>query len=117
MVLADKEMDEGAGLKLGVIFNPEYAQKLFEGSGHKFQEIAELGKNRNPLPTFPLNLSLKARARVVSKVVESASDLSATVRAVSGIGGLDSSCLKQFRGGTADVADFEFGVDQRQETF
>ncbi len=54
MALADPSLNESQGIKLLVVFNPADAEKLFEGSGHTFEEIAGLAKDRNPLPTFPL---------------------------------------------------------------
>src|SRR5439155_6376620 len=72
MDLADPEFNETQGLKVYLTFNPVQAEKLFAGSGHKFTEIADLGKDRKRLPHFPLGASLRARAIVKSKSVESA---------------------------------------------
>jgi hypothetical protein len=72
MDLAGEEFNETPGLKLGVVFNPASAETLFVGSGHTFGEIAALGKDRKPLPHFPLGESLKAEASVLTKKVESA---------------------------------------------
>jgi Zn-dependent M28 family amino/carboxypeptidase len=72
MELADPEFNETPGLKMAMTFNPAQAEKLFAASGHKFEEIAELGKDRKPLPHFPLGISLKARATVKTATVESA---------------------------------------------
>ena len=72
MDLADAEFNETPGQQLGVAFNPASAEQLFAGSGHTFAEIAALGKDRKPLPHFPLAVSLKANAVIVSKAVESA---------------------------------------------
>ena len=72
MDLADAEFNETQGLKMSMTFNPAQAEKLFAASGHKFEEIAALGKDRKPLPHFPLGISLKARAIVKSTPVESA---------------------------------------------
>jgi Zn-dependent M28 family amino/carboxypeptidase len=72
MELADPKFHETVGQKVALTFNPAKAEKLFAGSGHTFQEIADLGKDRKPLPRFPLPVSIKARARVVTKEVESA---------------------------------------------
>jgi Zn-dependent M28 family amino/carboxypeptidase len=72
MALSGKEFDETAGQKLAVIFNPERAEKLFENSGHKLQGILDLAKERKPLPRFPLGLSIRARATVNQKQLESA---------------------------------------------
>src|SRR5256885_1414192 len=72
MELADSEFHETAGEKTALTFNPANAEKLFAGSGHSFHEIAELGKDREPLPHFPLAVSLKARAHVQTTELNSA---------------------------------------------
>lgn len=72
MSLSGAEFDETAGQKLLVIFNPVRAGKLFEGSGHKLQDILDLAKARQPLPRFPLALSIRAKVEVNKKTVESA---------------------------------------------
>ena len=72
MDLADPEFNETQGLKMAMTFNPAQAQKLFAASGHTFEEIAALGKDRKPLPHFPLRVSLKAHATVQTSPVESA---------------------------------------------
>ena len=72
MTLADAALDDAAGMKFAATFNPAHAQKLFEGSGHSFEEIAALGKDRKPLPTFPLAVSIKARTKVIVTEVNSA---------------------------------------------
>ena len=72
MDLADPEFNETAGIKTFLTFNPAQAEKLFAGSGHTFAEIAALGKDRKPLPRFPLTASLQARASVKRSTVESA---------------------------------------------
>src|SRR3989454_8223527 len=72
MDLADPGFHETTEEKIALTFNPAKAEKLFAGSSHTFQEIADLGKDRKPLPRFPLPVSIKARARVLTKEVESA---------------------------------------------
>jgi len=72
MELVDATLNETAGEKLSMIFNPANAGKLFVDSGHTFAEIAELGKDRKPLPKFPLAASIKAVAKVEKTAVESA---------------------------------------------
>jgi len=72
MALKGAEFDETAGEELAVTFNPEKAQKLFEGSGHSLQELIDLVKDRKPLPHFPLIPTIRARASVNKKTVESA---------------------------------------------
>ncbi len=71
MDLADAEFYETPGLQLGISFNPASAEKLFDGSGHTFAEIAALGKDRKPLPHFALSTSLKANAVILTKALES----------------------------------------------
>src|SRR5213080_3400491 len=71
MDLADAEFNETPGQRLGITFNPTYAEQLFAGSGHTFAEIAALGKDRKPLPHFPLAVSLKANAVILTKSLES----------------------------------------------
>ncbi len=72
MDLVGEEFNETPGLEVAVVFNPESAERLFSGSGHTFAEIAALGKDRKPLPHFPLATSLKAEATVITRKVESA---------------------------------------------
>jgi Zn-dependent M28 family amino/carboxypeptidase len=72
MELTDASLNETEGEKLSMIVNPASAEKLFAGSGHTFAEIAELGKDRKPLPRFPLSVSIKAVTKVEKTEVESA---------------------------------------------
>ena len=71
MALKGQEFDETAGEALAVTFNPAHAEKLFEGSGHTFQEVLEAAKERKQLPRFPLKHSIKARAAVNKREIES----------------------------------------------
>jgi len=66
------EFNETAGAQLYVVVNPASAEKLFAGSGHTFEEIADLGKDRKPMPHFPLVASIEAKTKVESEKVESA---------------------------------------------
>ncbi len=66
------EFDETQGAKLTVTVNPASADKLFAGSGHSFEEIAALGKDRKPMPHFPLAVSLAAKTKVEVTEVKSA---------------------------------------------
>jgi Zn-dependent M28 family amino/carboxypeptidase len=72
MDLADAEFNEVGGLKMAMVFNPESAQRLFAGSGHTFEEIAALGKQRSLLPHFDLKVTLKAREIIQKVDLESA---------------------------------------------
>lgn len=71
MVLAGAEFDETAGGRFAGTYNPADAEALFAGTGHTFAEIAALGKDRQPLPTFALGVSLRATNRVVRSDVRS----------------------------------------------
>jgi Zn-dependent M28 family amino/carboxypeptidase len=72
MALTDPQLNETEGLKLSLTVNPANAEKLFAGSGHTFAEIAALGKDRKPLPRFPLVVSIQAKAKIEKTAVESA---------------------------------------------
>jgi Zn-dependent M28 family amino/carboxypeptidase len=72
MALKGAEFDETAGEELAVVFNPEKAQKLFEGSGHTLQELIDLVQERKPLPRFPLVPTIRAKTSVNKKTVDSA---------------------------------------------
>jgi Zn-dependent M28 family amino/carboxypeptidase len=66
------EFNETEGARLTVTVNPASAEKLFAGSGHTFAEIAALGKDRQPLPHFPLAVSLDAKTKVEITRIKSA---------------------------------------------
>ncbi|MGA9898674.1 MAG: M28 family metallopeptidase [Terriglobales bacterium] len=66
------EFHETEGAKLTAAVNPASAEKFFAGSGHTFAEIAALGKDRKPLPHFPLAVSLEAKTKVEVTKVRSA---------------------------------------------
>ena len=72
MELDYPEFNETEGATLALTINPARADKLFVGSGHSFEEIASLGKDRKPLPHFPLTVSIAAKTKVEVTPVESA---------------------------------------------
>jgi Zn-dependent M28 family amino/carboxypeptidase len=72
MELRDPAFHETEGAKLAVVFNPARAEALFAGSGHTFAELAELARDRKPLPRFPLALKVRVKAHVEKRPVESA---------------------------------------------
>ena len=71
MLLADPALQDNAGLKVIMTYNPAKAESLFAGSGHTFAEIAALAKDRKPIPGFALTPVLKADADIESKMIES----------------------------------------------
>ena len=72
MTLVGPEFNETQGENLAVIFNPAKADDLFEGSGHTFEEILKVAKDRKQLPRFPLTASIEAKARIEKTNLESA---------------------------------------------
>jgi Zn-dependent M28 family amino/carboxypeptidase len=79
MVLVGKEFDDSAGAQFSATVNPAHAELLFEGTGHRFSEIAALARDRQPLPRFVLPTRLRASTHLESRAVHSA-NLIATVR-------------------------------------
>ena len=71
MELADPVFNETASEKLSMLFNPALADKVFAGTGHTFAELAALGKDRKPLPHFPLPVSIRAKAKLEKKTIDS----------------------------------------------
>jgi Zn-dependent M28 family amino/carboxypeptidase len=71
MDLVGPEFDETSGSKLAVAFNPAHADLLLQGSGHTFKELAALGKDRKPLPHFPLKVSVSATTVTHSREIDS----------------------------------------------
>jgi len=72
MDLLGAEFNETEGEKIAGTINPAHADRLFAASGHNFQEILNVAKERKQLPRFPLNVSLRARAKTTTHDVESA---------------------------------------------
>jgi Zn-dependent M28 family amino/carboxypeptidase len=72
MELADPVFNETAGEKVSMLMNPAKADALFAGTGHTFGELAAFGKDRKPLPHFPLNVSIRSKAKLEKKDVDSA---------------------------------------------
>ena len=71
MDLVGEEFNETAGEQLSMTFNPAHAEMLFAGTGHAFEEIAALAKDRKELPHFSLPLAIRSRAKLVEHEIES----------------------------------------------
>ena len=71
MSLADPSLDETAGLRLAITINAEHADKFFEGTGHTIAEILAAADNDEPLPHFPLAVSIRAKVQLKKSQVES----------------------------------------------
>jgi Peptidase family M28 len=72
MALADAEFNDTAGEKLAMFLNPAKVSLLFDGSGHSFEEILDLAKDRKQLPRFALPVSVKVKTRLEKQSLESA---------------------------------------------
>jgi len=71
MDLEGEEFNETEGEKTSIVFNPANAEMLFTDTGHTFEEIAALAKDRKPLPRFALPLSIRAKAKIAEHEIES----------------------------------------------
>ena len=58
------------GPTFAAALSPETAARLFEGSPHRFEEIAALAGAGKPLPRFPLHWTVRARAVTGEKPAE-----------------------------------------------
>jgi hypothetical protein len=72
IVLADEELQDQAGQRVGVAFTRAGAEKVLNGSGHTLAEIEALVSEKKPLPRFPLPGTLRAEAQVTREVIQSA---------------------------------------------
>jgi Zn-dependent M28 family amino/carboxypeptidase len=72
MELSDPAFDETAGEKLSMTVNPAKADMFFAGTGHTFAELAALGKDRRPLPHLSLPISIRTKAKLEKRTIESA---------------------------------------------
>jgi Zn-dependent M28 family amino/carboxypeptidase len=89
MALVGEEFDETPGQKLAVILNPAKAEQIFAGSGHSFQEVLDVAKERKQLPRFPLAASIKAKAEVQKRILQSAN-------VIAGLPGSDPALKNQY---------------------
>lgn len=71
MSVAEERLSETRGQQLSVTVNPGQAEKFFDSSGHTFAEMLKLADADRPLPRFPLNIHLKAHAKIRRSQVES----------------------------------------------
>jgi hypothetical protein len=71
MELADTSLAPPPGLKIAVTVNPAHAAKWLDGSGHTVDELLALATAGKPLPHFPLVPTLRAKARIERRDLES----------------------------------------------
>ncbi len=74
MTIADGATPAGRGVGgagVALRFNPEFADKLFDGSGHAFKELTALREQQKPLPWFAIGATLKAHLIFESRDLQS----------------------------------------------
>ncbi|HZI08970.1 MAG TPA: M28 family metallopeptidase [Myxococcus sp.] len=71
MQFADASLNEGGGMKLGVTFNPEHSQLLFEGLPVTYKDVVAAADANEPLPRFDMPARLKAEVDFVTAPVKS----------------------------------------------
>jgi hypothetical protein len=71
MQLAAPGMDETAGERIAIGWNPAHADELLAGSGHTLDELVAIAEQGKQLPRFALPAKLKARTAVKRGSVES----------------------------------------------
>jgi hypothetical protein len=71
MDLTIPDPDNPGGPRLGVVINPERADKWFAGTGHTASEILELARAEKPLPKFPLKVKVRAQTAYRTSEVKS----------------------------------------------
>ena len=69
-VLADPAFHDLAGQAISLTITRRGAEKFFAGSGHTFEEIETLARDNKPLPKFPLNGVLRAKATLKRESLE-----------------------------------------------
>ena len=70
MALADPVFSVQGG-KFSATWNPEKAERLFEGSGHTLAELFDAADNDNPLPHFAMKTGIKAHIEMARETLKS----------------------------------------------
>ncbi len=69
--LADPNLRQAQGRLLAMSVNPQYADLFLAGSGHTMAEILNAARAKQPLPTFPLRVRIRAKTKVSTTDLES----------------------------------------------
>jgi Zn-dependent M28 family amino/carboxypeptidase len=72
VILADPALQETGGQQIAVMITRRGAPRVFEGSGHTFEDIDRLAAEGQALPHFPLAVSLRAKTAVKNGTLEAA---------------------------------------------
>lgn len=89
MVIDDEALNETKGVGFAAYWNPSKSGMIFSGSGHSFDDLAVLAKERKPLPHFDLGKSVKAKATLIQTKVQSSN-------VVAKIPGSDPNLKKEY---------------------
>ncbi len=68
--LADPALQESAGMKISLAITRAGADKFLAASGHTWDELQKLAKANQPLPKFPLAVTLRAKQVVKTAELE-----------------------------------------------
>ena len=71
MSLADPSLNEYPGQQVAITMNPAYADLLFDGSGHTFDELVALDDQGKPVPHFALPARVSAQISVTRTQLDS----------------------------------------------
>src|SRR5580692_6406186 len=71
VVLADAALVETGGQQVSITITARGAEKFFEGTGHTLDDLQKLAKANQPLPTFELKGTLRAKAAIKREPMES----------------------------------------------
>jgi hypothetical protein len=65
------DIERASGPEVSIVWNPEHAALLFEGTGRSFDELRKLARAGDPLPTFEMRKTLHAKVAVNRGTLES----------------------------------------------
>src|SRR6185369_651789 len=63
-------LQETVGQSIALTITPRGGEKFFDGSGHTYEEILKLARENQPLPRFPLAVTLQAKTTVEHGAME-----------------------------------------------
>ncbi|HYA17368.1 MAG TPA: M20/M25/M40 family metallo-hydrolase [Bryobacteraceae bacterium] len=70
VLLAEPALQDTAGQQIALTLSRRGGERFFAGSGHSFDEIMKLAAANQPLPEFPLAVSMEARTSVKKEAME-----------------------------------------------
>ena len=70
MSLADPDLRENSGEQVAIAITKTGGEKFFAGSGHTFESVLKAAASNEPLPGFPLAVTVEAKTAVTKGVAE-----------------------------------------------